>query len=442
MSNPRYVAVIDIGKTNAKVALVDLETCTEIEIQKQPNHVFQNGPYPHYDVDGIWHFIQSSLDTFKTVDAISITTHGATAALVDSAGDLVLPILDYEHDVFSETYKTIRPKFWQTGSPLLPIGLNLGAQLHWLEQKFPVEFAKTHHIMMYPQYWVMRLTGTAVNEVTSLGCHTDLWCPSKNDYSSLVDQKDWRKLMPPLVKAETIAGHYNNIPVAVGIHDSNASLYGHLKSQTKPFAVVSTGTWVVAMAVGVNIPRLDEARDTLININALGEQVPSARFMGGREFEIMMQDQVFSPNPQDIETALGDGIFLLPAIVPECGPFPHQKSHWVGNPTPKQKQVALSFYLSLMTQTCLDLIGAKGKIIVEGPLASNPIYCDMLATATGQSVIASMGSQSGTTIGAALLISHTKTPTGCAKTYPPHKEKAWTAYAKEWRDLGNKPISV
>ena len=28
---------------------------------------------------------------------------------------------------------------------------------------------------MYPQYWAYRLTGVLANEVTSLGCHTDLW---------------------------------------------------------------------------------------------------------------------------------------------------------------------------------------------------------------------------------------------------------------------------
>ena len=46
----RHVAVIDIGKTNAKVALVDLETQTEIALRRTPNTVLRDGPYPHYDI--------------------------------------------------------------------------------------------------------------------------------------------------------------------------------------------------------------------------------------------------------------------------------------------------------------------------------------------------------------------------------------------------------
>jgi hypothetical protein len=32
---------------------------------------------------------------------------------------------------------------------------------------------------------------------------------------------------------------------------------------------------------------LDPARDVLVNVNALGQPVPSARFMGGREYELI-----------------------------------------------------------------------------------------------------------------------------------------------------------
>ena len=50
-------------------------------------------------------------------------------------------------------------------------------------------------------------------------------------------------------------------PVYCGIHDSNASLLPHLRNRKAPFAVVSTGTWVIAMAIGGLATRLDpEAR--------------------------------------------------------------------------------------------------------------------------------------------------------------------------------------
>ena len=41
----RHVAVIDIGKTNAKVALVDLDRLAEIDTRRTPNAVLLDGLY-------------------------------------------------------------------------------------------------------------------------------------------------------------------------------------------------------------------------------------------------------------------------------------------------------------------------------------------------------------------------------------------------------------
>ena len=192
MSSPRHVAVIDIGKTNAKVALVDLEMRSELATQKQLNRPRTDGLYPHHDVDAIWTFILNGLAALRRehpIDVISVTTHGATAALVDAEGHLVLPVLDYEFggpDALRQTYEEIRPAFSETGTPKLPAGLNLGAQLFWQQSTFPSLFEKARHVLLYPQFWAAKLTGVLASEVTSLGCHTDLWIPYGRSFSSLV----------------------------------------------------------------------------------------------------------------------------------------------------------------------------------------------------------------------------------------------------------------
>ena len=97
----QFVAVIDIGKTNAKLLLMDLSNGAEVVVFKTPNAVIPTGPYPHFDTAALWAFVCASLKTLAAshrIDAISITTHGACAALVDEAGALALPILDYEHN--------------------------------------------------------------------------------------------------------------------------------------------------------------------------------------------------------------------------------------------------------------------------------------------------------------------------------------------------------
>lgn len=451
----RQVAVIDIGKTNAKVALVDLEHMREVAVRTRPNTVLRDGPYPHYDVEGLWSFVLDSLAAInreQPVEAIAVTTHGATAVLLDGQGNLALPVLDYEHagpDTLAAEYDAVRPPFEETGSPRLPNGLNVGAQIFWQMKTFPDEFARTASIVMYAQYWSYRLSSVLANEVTSLGCHTDLWSPPARDYSSLVDRLHWRKLMAPVRQASDCLGPIlseiavktglaGGTPVYCGIHDSNASLLPHLLSRKPPFAVVSTGTWVVSMAVGGRAVSLDPARDTLINVNALGDPVPSARFMGGREFETIMSGREARWDEADQEGVLGKDVMLLPAVQQGSGPFPALRSKWIPAESANdgQRTFAASFYLALMTATCLELIGADGPTIVEGPFARNSAFVRMLAAATGRAVVADSAGSTGTSVGAALLVS-AKPPVAPASALNRPDEDGWKRYANAWKSAVN-----
>lgn len=310
--SPRHVAVIDIGKTNAKLALVDRADLSEIAVVTRPNRVLPGPPYPHFDVEGHWTFLLDALARFHAdhgIDAISVTTHGACAALLDEDGGLATPILDYEFDgptTVAAEYDAIRPPFGETGSPRLAGGLNLGAQLHWLFGNDGGLPGRTRTIVTYPQYWAHRLTGVAASDVTSLGCHTDLWNPRRGCFSSLVHRlgiadriaparRPAEILGPLLPEVARRTGLRPETPVCCGIHDSNASLLPHILSRRPPFSVVSSGTWTVCMSVGGNETPLDPARDVLVNVNAVGDPVPSARFMGGREHDLATGGSLVEP---------------------------------------------------------------------------------------------------------------------------------------------------
>ncbi len=453
-SDFRRIAVLDIGKTNAKVVVVDAASGAEIAAVKTPNGVLQGPPYPHYDVERIWSFALDALAGFAIepgYDAISITTHGACAVLLDADGELALPVLDYEHgypQAIRDAYAALRPPFAETASPPLSGGLNLGAQLHYQKVAFPAEFARTATILTYPQYWAFRLTGIAANEATSLGCHTDLWRPASGDYSALVETLDLRGRMAPVRSAFDMLGTVlpslgdrlgllEPVPVFCGIHDSNASLLPHLIGRKSPFSVVSTGTWVISFAVGGNLEGLDPARDTLANVDAHGRAVPSARFMGGREYELLTSAWP-QPTPEDVASAASDiletGCMLLPAVVQGSGPFPLREQQWVGKTpeTAAQVHALASIYAALMTDACLDLLGADGDTIVEGPFADNAFYLRLMAALTGRDVLAVSGS-TGTSAGAALL-------TGVQlPSLPFRRVEPWAAgpakvYRHRWRE--------
>lgn len=449
MPLPRHIAVIDIGKTNAKVVLIDSQKRQQVAAKSTPNTVVRDGLYPHADVERLWAFILDSLASLQTahgVDGISITTHGATAALM--AGDaLAMPVLDYEFDgpeAMADNYAAARPSFAETLSPSLPNGLNLGAQIFWQARAFPEAFAGVSQILTYPQYWAWRLTGHSASEVTSLGCHTDLWAPDRGEFSSLVSAQGWRDLFPAIKPAASVLGHVTqavaqatglagDTPVTCGIHDSNASLLPHLGGREAPFTILSTGTWAIAMTVGGDTKGLDAQRDSLANVDAFGRPVPTARFMGGREFDMLAPGAV-EPSAADIEKVIAGDIQVLPSFVPGVGPFPDAVGRWTTGPdglTAGERTAAVSLYLALMTQTCLGLCGLGRSVTIEGPLARNGLFAQALAALTGVEISAS-GDATGTSLGASLLFGSAAGEAPKATPIAPLSIGGFGDYAARW----------
>lgn len=449
---PRHIGVIDIGKTNAKVALVDLPTRSEIAVATTPNTILPGPPYPHHDTEALWAFLLGGLAQIHRdhgIDAISVTTHGASAVLVAADGRLAAPHLDYEYtgpDTVAAAYDAIRPPFSETGSPRLPAGQNVGAQIHWQFLTDTGLRARTAHVMTVPQYWSFRLTGVASTDCTSLGAHTDLWNPTTRRLSSLTDRLGIRDIVAPTHRPDAILGSIlpavaaktglpPDTPVTCGIHDSNASLLPHLLGRQPPFAVVSTGTWVIVLSVGGRPVTLDPARDTLFNVNAFGDPVASARFMGGREFDIVTAGRTARATDADCDAVLAAHVMLLPAVEPRSGPFQNRQAQWnvpESSLTDGQRDAALAYYLALMTAECLAVTGADGPIIIEGPFARNTPYRAMLAAAAGRPVVTSQ-SATGTSIGAALLYEMTGDPTPSHPIPVSKTDPRLTAYAAEWR---------
>lgn len=439
-----HVAVLDIGKTNVKLVLVDVARGTEVAVRTLPNRVRPGPPYPHYDVEGIWDFFLGGLRELHQghgVDAISVTTHGASAVLLAAEGGLAAPVLDYEHDgpdKVAAAYDRIRPDFAVTGSARMPGGLNVGAQLHWQLARDPGLLERVAHVTSYPGYFVARLTGNVGFDLTSIGCHTDLWDPWQGRFSPLVATLGLEGKVAPAVRPGDLAGPVlptiaaatglaADTPVTFGIHDSNASLYPHLLMRKGAFSVVSTGTWVVCMAVGGGAVALDPLRDTLVNVNALGQPIPSAKFMGGREFERLMAGHDKGAAPED-----PGGAMFLPSAHPGSGPWPARVGGWVGDePLGGARVVAVGHYLGMMTATCLGMIGADGPTVVEGPFARNDAYLAMLAAATGRGVEAS-GSATGTAVGAALLAAPGAVRATQMRHFAP--DAALAAVFQRWQD--------
>ena len=416
------VAVFDVGKTNMKVVVFDAagEVVAERGRPNAPLAPDSTWPYLKLDTEGAWSFLMNALRELGarfSIEAISTTTHGCAGVLMGRDGE-ALPPLDYEFDGFAAVdaaYDAARPPYDETRSPHLPRGLNLGRHIFYFERHFPAQFKQASAFLTYPQYFAWRLGGAIASEATSLGAHTDLWRPKESDLSSMVDKLGWRRLFPPMRKAwDTLGTLKPEVAAAIGLppdvriicgaHDSNASLVPHLISRREPFTVISTGTWVIIMTVG-GTARLDPKADMLANVDVRGEPVPTARFMGGREFSVLAGDSPVDADEADVAAVIASGALALPAFSDQGGPFAERKGVIEGPAptTPKARAALATLYSALMTAHMLRRLEAPGDLIVEGGFARSPAFAAVLARLMAGRRVVVAPTSAGAAAGAAML---------------------------------------
>lgn len=410
--------VIDIGKTHAKVSLWDEQgrllsrRMRANERRLAAGRSDNRSPYAYraLDVEGIDPWLMDSLAACAReahVVRIVPVGHGAAAALLRD-GRLFADPMDYEEPIGEaerNAYAAQRDAFSASGSPFLPCALNLGMQLHRLESLHGPLPAGVQ-ILPWPQYWAWRLCGVMASEVTSLGCHSDLWRPAERRFSDLAVRRGWAARVAPLRQAgETLStirpevAEATRLPpdcaVLCGVHDSNAALLalrGRPEIAGRDATVLSTGTWFVAMrslgpGTDFDTERLPEFRDCLVNVDVRGRAVPSARFMGGREAEIIcggdvppLSDAMHVEVLRRIPDVLARGLRAYPSFVAGVGPFPHVSGcteHLTGDPL--DRRIISSLYLAMMTDASLSLIDSDGPLLVEGRFADDNVFVRALA---------------------------------------------------------------
>jgi sugar (pentulose or hexulose) kinase len=450
-----WTIVVEVGKTLTKATLWDDGGKLRARHYRLNPSVAADG-YRALDAEGIEQWLLGVFTDFAVrgpVRTIIPVAHGAAAALIRHGELRCLPV-DYEWPgaaVDRSSYDKQRDPFMATGSPALPGGLNLGLQLHWLES-LRVSDLRTCVIVPWAQYWAWVLSGVAVSEVTSLGCHTDLLRPYHHAPSMLTLRRGWMERLAPIAAAHSVLGELRpswaartglspNVDVLCGLHDSNAAL---LAIRSRPdlrgcdTTVLSTGTWFIAMrSVAPNrsmtVDQLPEHRDCLVNVDVDGAPVPSSRFMGGREIDILTRGKPSSASAPSVESAVRAveaNAMALPTGVPGVGPFPNTEPRTAVS-TGHDPNVIAQLYVALMADACLDLIGSQDYLVIDGQFSRATVFARALASLRqGMTVLAS-GNENGIAQGALSLVDSGMSQGPLQTVSPPPVDM--TRYRNLWR---------
>lgn len=295
------ILIFDVGKTNKKLLVFDSRyQLLHAEAVRFEEMNDEDG-YPCDDVDSITRWIRTSFERISgderfDLKAANFSAYGASFVCVDQWLKPMLPLSNYLkpyltdlQNLFYDRYGGRQAFSKKTASPVLG-SLNSGMQLFRLKQEKPEEFDRLCFALHLPQYLSSVLTHKAVSEITSIGCHTNLWDFDLKQYHEWVKKEGIDAKLPPIVPAtecQIVSVEHGDVHVGIGMHDSSAALIPYLKSFRDPFVLISTGTWCISLNPFNHEPLIAKelTKDCLCYMDHSGQPVKASRLFAGQEHE-------------------------------------------------------------------------------------------------------------------------------------------------------------
>lgn len=441
------IAVLDVGKTNKKLFAWD----RGFHIVAEERTSLSTRPWEGLDAEdteGLFKWLSESLASLAKrfdIKAISVTTHGATCALLDEDGKLACPVLSYASEAGSAIVNDFFLAFGDErtlhrDTSTADFGfINVAKILFYIRERLPEAWKNAASALFYPQYIGWELTGAAGRDPTYTGNHSYLWDFRAGTWSRVARGLGADRMFPksmrlpwePLGEVSADWRRRCGLPsgcgVTIGIHDSNASILPFFCKGYERFSLNSTGTWCVGMRPAAE-PVLSEEElgtKTFYNLDAFNRPLKTSIFLGGLEYErfCALSSIKDASGKDEARRVISDGnLFVVPGIIRDASIFAFSVPavHHAGKVMPYEKLrkdaphpcsgfgqdyfAALNLSLALQSREMLRILGsAEGEtVFIEGGFCRNRLYCEILASLCPGLKFAISDLQEATAFGAAL----------------------------------------
>jgi len=437
MNKHPVIAIFDVGKTNKKLFLFDENYKIVFERSARFTETVDEDGFPCENLDSLKLSVFDSLrEVFRLKDfeikAINFCSYGASFVYLNDDGKACAPLYNYLKEYpenlkkqFYHTYGGEEEFSFRTASPVLG-SLNSGMQLYRIKYEKPDLFKKIMYALHLPQYLSYLITSAVYSDITSIGCHTNLWDFQKNEYHCWVQKEGiLEKLAPIFPCNQVIPPSFpgSNYSVGIGLHDSSAALIPYLVNFHEPFILLSTGTWCISLNPFNHSPLTKEElqKDCLCFMSFEGKPVKASRLFAGYEHEQQVKRIADHFNQSAARYRTMD---FNPEIIAAL----QKKNQGFKNLQPDKNILKTSFFaerelsdfangeeayhqlmLDIINQqylsTQLVLKGTKVKrIFVDGGFSKNIIYMNLLACCFPDIEIFAASMAQATAMGAALAI--------------------------------------
>jgi L-fuculokinase len=430
------VLIFDVGKTNKKIMLFDEKYNLLYEESAILEETSDEDGFSCENVDTLSNWVRQKYEEVAVnkayeLRAVNFSAYGAS--FVNMGKDLtpVTPLYNYlkpypEHlkKQFYDTHGGENLIARQTASPVLG-HLNSGMLLYRLKYEKPELFSQIRHSLHLPQYLSFLLTGGLFSDITSIGCHTQLWDYNTNAYHQWVRKEAIDILFAPILSAsKTVSIKGTKIVFGIGLHDSSSALIPYLASFNKPFILLSTGTWCISLNPFNHSPLSDDElqRDCLSYMTFEGKPIKASRLFAGFEHEQQIKRIAahFSQPPDYYKSVMFDAseqkkmhkIKTTRQMSESTSNFLLQQSGF-GERELNNFESYEQAYHQLMNDIIIQQIeslklvfynSSVDQIFVDGGFALNNVYMNMLACSLPNIKISAAVIGHASALGAALAI--------------------------------------
>ncbi len=429
------VAIFDIGKTNKKVFLFNENYKIVWEKSVNLDETVDEDGFPCENIELLKNWILDRLSEIKKLSdyvlkAINFSTYGASFVYIDKKGEVLTPLYNYLKEYpedlknhFYQKYKGKEAFAVKTASPVLG-SLNSGMQIYRIKEEKPELFEKIQYCLHLPQYLSYLLTNETYSDITSIGCHTNLWNFKKMKYHKWLQKEEIKDKLPPLHYGKDVIKTEGDLAVGTGLHDSSSAIIPYTINFTEPFVLLSTGTWSISLNPFNNKTLTFEElqHDCLCYMQYTEKPVKAARLFSGNEHEIQTKRLAEHFN---VPVDTYKDVYFDKKIVSNLRAltfsfiYPKKYEYDILKECPFQKRDLSTFksYEIAYHQLMMDIVEQQffstnlvihnspvKKIFVDGGFSKNAVFMNLLAEAFPDIEVYAASMAQASALGAALAI--------------------------------------
>ena len=418
------IAVFDIGKTNKKLLLFNEHYQVVFEQSRNFAETVDEDGFPCEDLDSLSLFVLNTMRSIFSnsnfdIRAVNFSSYGASLVYLDENGQPLTPLYNYlkpyPDQLLEQFYSNYGGKdefAYKTASPVLG-SLNSGMQFYRIKYERPKLLQKIKTVLHLPQYLSYLISGKLVTDITSIGCHTNFWDFTKNEYHQwLIDEDLLNKLAPIAASDERIKTSFegHSFDVGIGLHDSSAAIIPYLISFTEPFVLISTGTWCISLNPFNASPLTKEEleSDCLCYLQYKGTPVKASRLFAGHEHEQEVNriaEYYGQPKSRFEEMSFDKSLLNLENIELKEEDFSKQDLSVFSSDAEAYHHLILNLIKKQKRSTQLILNGSNvNRIFVDGGFSKNSIYMNLLSFMFPKMEVFAASMAQATAMGTALVV--------------------------------------